>query len=78
MIVPLDFLVPSLGRCKVRLDKIDESSPWMEEDDDEVEVEVVDVEFRSRYSEWEAASVMGCTDDDGAAILDSEERLGYC
>jgi hypothetical protein len=76
MIVPLDFLVPSLGRCKVRLDKIDESSPLMEEDDDEVEV--VDVEFKSRYSEWEAASVMGGTDDDGAAILDIEGRLGYC
>jgi hypothetical protein len=65
MMVPLDFLVPSFGRWRARFDARDESSPLIEEEDDEFVV--VDSELGSRYSGWSVT--LGILDDEGEAIL---------
>jgi len=68
--VPLDFLVPSFGRCRPRVDVRDmESSPLIDDDDDELVV--VDTDIGSRYSLRCAtgSATCGILEDGGDAIL---------
>jgi len=66
MLVPLDFLVPSLGLCRTLVEALDMLSSWMEEDEDE-EDEFVDVDVDVFGAV--GLVMVGIVEDGGEAML---------